>query len=92
MICVSFASSSITSFTFLRCVSSSVVNGSSSTKNGIAPPYIFLIIASLNANAQIESIPELEETLLQGDFGDNVGEEGEFVYNNWRENASVNIL
>ena len=43
-------------------------------------------------NGEIENIPELEEALLQGEFGDNIGAEGEFVYNNWRENASVNIL
>ena len=43
-------------------------------------------------NDKIESIPELEEPLLQGEFGDNIGEAGEFVYNMWRENASVNIL
>ena len=41
---------------------------------------------------EIESIPELEETLLQGEFGDNVGREGEFVYNHWSRNATVNVL
>jgi hypothetical protein len=41
---------------------------------------------------EIENIPELEETLLLGEFGDRIGTEGECVYNHWSRNATVNVL
>lgn len=43
-------------------------------------------------DGKIDSIPELEEDILDGRFGEKTGDNGEFLYNEWRKNVSINII